>query len=278
MTRARDSIVAVAAQLAASSDSPDLDAELLVAHVLGASRPALAADPDRRLGPAEARQLEALAARRAAGEPLAYLTGWREFWSLELEVTPDVLVPRPETELLVEWTLQAVAGKAQPSVLDLGTGSGAIALAVARERADAAVTAVDSSAAALQVAHRNAARLGLGRVQFVEGRWFGPARGGRFDVIVSNPPYVAAGDPALAKLTYEPSSALVAGEDGLDALSAICTGAGPHLAAGGSLIVEHGASQGEAVRGLMTRVGLAGIETRRDLAGLERATRGNCAR
>jgi release factor glutamine methyltransferase len=227
------------------------------------------------LAPAEAARLEALAARRAAGEPLAYLTGRREFWSLELEVTRDVLVPRPETELLVEWCLEAIAARRRPAVLDLGTGSGAIALAIARERPDAQVTAVDSSTAALALAARNAARHGLANLHFLTGNWFGPVDGLEFDAIVSNPPYVAPGDPALAALSHEPRAALVAGDDGLADLAVICAGAVARLAGDGCLIVEHGALQGAAVRELMAQSGLAGAATRRDLAGRERATRGN---
>jgi len=246
--------------------------------VLGATRAALAADPDRGLAPGELDALEALARRRLAGEPVAYLTGRREFWSLELEVTPDVLVPRPETELVVDLALAAIAGVKRPAVLDLGTGSGAIALAIASARRDAAVTATDASAAALALARRNAGRLGLTNVRFVEGSWYEPLAGGRFDAIVSNPPYVAAGDPALAALAAEPRLALVAGADGLDALAVVAGGAPSHLARGGRLVVEHGTAQGAAVRELLRAAGLADVGTHRDLAGHERATEGARAR
>ena len=278
MTRARDAVTALRERFAASSESPALDAAILVALALGVPRAALDSDPDRALAPEQAARLEALALRRCGGEPLAYLTGRREFWSLELEVTPAVLVPRPETELLVEWALAALAGRDRPAVLDLGTGSGAIALALALERPDAEVTAIDASPGALEVAQRNAARHGLGNIRFLAGDWFGPVGEARFDAIVSNPPYVAAADPALAALAHEPRAALVAGDDGLAALAAICAGAPPRLAHAGCLIVEHGASQGASVRALMARSGLEGAATRRDLAGRERATRGNSAR
>jgi release factor glutamine methyltransferase len=278
MTRAYEAEAALRGQLAAESPSSALDAALLLAHVLGLSRAALAARPELELTAAQAARLGQLAVRRAAGEPLAYLTGRREFWSLELDVTPDVLVPRPETEMLVEWALEALAGKPGPAVLDVGTGSGAIALAIAHERPDARVTGVDISEPALAVARGNAGRLGVANLQFVAGNWYEPVLATRFDVIVSNPPYLAAGDPALDALAHEPRIALVAGDDGLRALEVICAGAGSRLAFGGCLLVEHGMAQGEQIRELMAESGLAGIETRSDLAGHERATRGNSGR
>ena len=274
MTRVAGVLAALRERLGAASPSAFLDAEILVAHVAGTGRAALAADPDRPLGPEELLALESLARRRLAGEPVAYLTGRREFWSLDLEVTPKVLVPRPETELVVERVLAALGDGGRPAVLDLGTGSGAIALSVAHERPDAAVTATDVSAAALAVAKRNAARLGLRNLRFLEGSWFEPLAGGRFDVIASNPPYVAAGDPALAALAHEPRAALVAGTDGLAAIEAIVSAAPDHLESGGRLIVEHGAAQGAAMRALFSAAGLAAVATRPDLAGHERVTEG----
>lgn len=275
MTRAHEAEAALRSRLDADSSSAALDAALLLAHVLGLSRAALAARPELELTAAQAARLGRLAARRAAGEPVAYLTGRREFWSLELDVTPDVLVPRPETELLVEWALDALAGRTDPAVLDLGTGSGAIALAIAHERPDARITAVDVSEPALAVARGNAGRLALANLRFVAGNWFEPVATERFDVVVSNPPYVAAGDPALAALAHEPRIALVGGDDGLRALAAICAGARSRLNPGGCLLVEHGATQGARIRAWMAQSDLAGIESRRDLAGHERATRGN---
>ena len=274
MTRVGGVLAALRERLRAASPTPALDAEVLVAHVLGTRRAALAADPARPLAPEETLALESLARRRLAGEPVAYLTGRREFWSLDLEVTPDVLVPRPETELVVERALAAIEGRERPSVLDLGTGSGAIAAAIAHERPDADVTATDSSAAALAVAARNAARLALPNLRLLEGSWFGPVASSRFDVIASNPPYVAAGDPALAALAHEPAGALVAGAEGLEALAAIAAGACEHLVPGGTLVLEHGAAQGAAVRALLEAAGLVGAGTRRDLAGHERVTEG----
>ena len=278
MTRVAGVLAALRERLAPASPSAALDAELLVAHVAGIRRAALAADPDRPLAPGELLALESLARRRLAGEPVAYLTGRREFWSLELEVTPDVLVPRPETELVVERALAALGDGGRPAVLDLGTGSGAIALAIAHERPNAAVTATDVSAAALAVAKRNAVRLGLRNLRFLEGPWFDPLAGGGFDVIASNPPYVAAGDPALAALAHEPRNALVAGSDGLAAIGAIASAAPARLVRGGWLIVEHGANQGAAVRALFSAAGLAAVATWPDLAGHERVTQGTRSR
>jgi release factor glutamine methyltransferase len=274
MRRAADVVAALRERLACASASAALDAELLVAHVLGVGRAALAADTGRAPAPEELLAIEALARRRLAGEPLAYLTGRREFWSLDLEVSPDVLVPRPETELVVERALAALATLRNPTVLDLGTGSGAIAIAIAHERPDAAVTATDLSAAALGVARRNAERHGARNLRFLEGSWYEPIGSERFDVVVANPPYVAAGDPALEALAHEPRLALAAGADGLAAIVPIAAGAPARLASGGRLVLEHGAFQGAAVRALLEAAGFTKVETRRDLAGRERATQG----
>jgi release factor glutamine methyltransferase len=274
MTRAADTLAALRERLDLASGTATLDAEILLASVLGLSRAALAADPDRRLKPEELLTLESLARRRLAGEPVAYLTGRREFWSIELEVTADVLVPRPETELLVERTLASIANARHPAVVDLGTGSGAIAIAVASARRDATVTATDASAPALSVARRNALRLRLPNLRFFEGTWYAPLAGARFDAIVSNPPYVASDDAALGTLAHEPRLALVAGADGLEALAAVAADAPAHLVPGGALLVEHGAGQGAAVRRLFADAGLEGVETFADLAGLDRVTEG----
>lgn len=277
MTRTGAALAALARRLAAVSASPALDAALLLAHVTGASRAALAAEPERALSPQQAAELEALARRRLRGEPVAYLTGRKEFWSMDLGVTPAVLVPRPETELVVELALAALAGIARPAVLDLGTGSGAIALAIARERPDAAVTAVDQSAAALAIATGNAARLGIANVRFLRGSWFGPSAGERFDLVAANPPYLADNDPALAGLSCEPRAALVAGPTGLEAIMQVCAGAPAALVPGGVLVLEHGAAQDAAVRELMSAAGFVDVATHRDLAGLPRATQGRTA-
>jgi len=250
-----------------------LDAELLLAHVLNETRSSVIARDERELTPEEQGDFEHLLERRVAGEPLAYLTGTKEFWSLELEVTKDVLVPRPETELLVEWALELLPPHRDAlHVLDVGTGSGAIALAIARERPRALVTGSDVSPAALGVAQRNARRLNVGNASFRHAAFLSAF--GQFNLIVSNPPYVAEGDPHLADLRFEPAIALTSGRDGLDALRVIVPEAHGHLRAPGWLLVEHGAGQGAAVRDLFAAAGFAAIETRRDLAGHERATGG----
>jgi len=262
--------------LAAASDSPRLDAELLLAHVLGVDRARLAATDDRPLAPAEVAAYDALLARRTAGEPVAYLLGRRDFWTLTLEVGPAVLVPRPETELVVEIALAALAGRPAPAVLDLGTGSGAIGLAIAAERADASVDLVDASPAALAVAERNRARLGLGNVRVLAGDWFAAVPGRRYHLVTANPPYLASDDPHLAagELRHEPSAALIAGPSGLESLAAIAAAAPAHLLPGGRLVVEHGTAQGAAVRALLAAAGLRDVASHADLAGHERATAG----
>ncbi len=252
---------------------PRLDAELLLAAALGVPRSRLRAAPESQPDAAAAARFAGLLARRAAGEPIAYLLGRREFWSLELEVDPAVLVPRPETELLVSETLQRLPAGGAARLLDLGTGSGAIALALKHERPDAMVTAVERSPAALAVARRNAARLALA-VELLEGDWFGPLAGRRFDAIVANPPYVASADPHLAALGHEPRAALVAGADGLDDLHRIIAAAPAHLVPGGWLLVEHGADQGPAVRSSLVAAGFAEVGTATDGAGRARVGMG----
>lgn len=251
-----------------------LEAELLVAHALGRSRAWLYAWPERVLDAPELERCERLVAARERGEPVAYLTGHREFWSLDLEVTPDVLIPRPETELLVERALAAIPREANAQVADLGTGSGAIALAIAHERPRARVLATDASAAALAVARANATKLELGNVEFALGDWCTALGDRSFDVIVSNPPYIAEDDPhlALGDLRFEPRPALASGRRGLDAIARIVECAGSHLASRGYLMFEHGLDQGAPVRELMARHGFIDVETARDLAGHERVT------
>ncbi len=262
-------------RLAPISESPRLDAEVLLAHLLRIGRGALRARADQPLGEGPSQAYATLLARRAAGEPVAYLTGEREFWSLPLAVTPAVLVPRPDTETLVERALELLPANAPAGVLDLGTGSGAIALAIAHERPLAAVTAVDLSADALAVAAGNARTLGIGNVTWLQGSWYAPVAGRRFDLIVSNPPYVASGDPALARLAAEPRLALTPGPTGLEAFEHIVESAARHLTARGWLVLEHGADQGPAVAALLERSGLREITTRVDAAGHPRVTSGS---
>jgi len=260
-------------RLSGASASPALDAEVLLAHVLAMDRGRLRARDAQPCPPAALARFRELVARRALGEPVAYLTGSKGFRDLELEVGPGVLIPRPETELLVELALRLCAGLDAPAVLDVGTGSGAIALALARECPGATVVAVDVSPEALVVARRNAKRAGIANVAFVRGRWL-DAIAGRFDVIVSNPPYVAAGDPHLSALAHEPVIALVPGPSGLEAIEALLARAPGQLARGGWLLVEHGSAQGGAVRRMFRQARLEEVGTFRDLAGLERVTAG----
>lgn len=257
------------------SPSPRLDAELLLAHALGQSRSYLRTWPEREPDAAQCAAFAALLERRRAGEPVAYLLGRQGFWSLDLEVAPHTLIPRPDTELLVETAL--TLGPGGPArVLDLGTGTGAIALAVACERPAWQVLGVDRVSEAVQLAERNRARLGLGNARFVESVWFSTLGGERFALIVGNPPYIAADDRHLSEgdVRFEPASALVAGEDGLDDIRRIVAEAPEHLEAGGWLLLEHGYDQAEAVRALFAARGFAAVESRRDLGGHQRITLG----
>lgn len=245
------------------------EARLLLARATGFSEASVLAHLERALpAEAEARFLE-FAARRARGEPIAYILGEKEFYGLPLAVNPAVLIPRPETELLVELAL----ARRPASVLDLGTGCGAIALAIKRHLPGARVVAVEASAAALAVAQRNAVKLGL-EIDFRHGRWFDPVAGERFELIVSNPPYVANGDPHLAALRFEPQGALVAGPEGLDSIKEIVKAVGSFLLPGGGLLLEHGFGQEAAVRALLAAAGLESVATWPDLAGIARVSGG----
>jgi release factor glutamine methyltransferase len=250
---------------------PRLDAQLLLSHRLARPRTWLLAHGEAALSDADAAWLDAAVAQRLDDVPLAYLTGESDFRGLPLRVGPGVLVPRPETEGLVEWALECLQGLPVPRVADLGTGSGAIALAIAAARPDAQIVAVERSAEALAVARGNGARLGL-TLDWRAGDWWRPLAGERFDLVVSNPPYVAARDPHLPALRHEPAAALVAGNDGLDDLRQIVGGALDHLQPGAWLLLEHGHDQGEILRSLLHRHGLQQAVTRRDLAGLDRCT------
>lgn len=263
-------------QLAMTQDSPRLDAELLLAHALGQSRSYLRTWPERLLTDQQVVILAALLARRVAGEPVAHILQRREFWSLELEVNASTLIPRPETELLVELALARIPVDADLSIVDLGTGSGAIALALAHERPRCSVLATDRSLAALVVAKRNAQRLKLSRVVFQAAYWYAGLGTQRFDIIVSNPPYIRTDDPHLVQgdVRFDPSSALVAGADGLDDLRIIIGGAHQHLQPGGWLLVEHGYDQGGAVQQLFETAGFIDISCVNDLAGQPRVTLG----
>jgi release factor glutamine methyltransferase len=263
------------------SDSPRLDAELLLGKTLRLSRSGLIAHGNEPVAGDCQKAYAGLIGQRQQGVPIAYLTGIQEFWSLSLHVTPAVLVPRPETELIVELALQLLpeqparssAGPAG-SILDLGTGSGAVALAIASERPRARITGVDVSSSALEVAIQNARDLGLSNIDWRLGSWFDPVPGERFDLIVANPPYVAAADPALEKLRAEPALALSAGPTGLEALSAIAGAAAPHLRDQGWLILEHGSNQAPDVAQLLRRHGFTQVRSHFDLSGKPRVTLG----
>jgi len=261
-------------RLAPHSASPRLDAELLLGTVLGVARSALTVRSAESLAADSLRDFEELLARRMRGTPVAYLTGTREFWSLPLKVTPAVLVPRPETETLVEQALEHTPPSGHCRVLDLGTGSGAIALAIAAERPLARVIGVDVSAAALDVARENGRALALDNVEWRQGSWFDAVPGERFDLIVSNPPYIADGDPALQSLAAEPSIALVGGRTGLEALAAIVARAALHLAPRAALLLEHGFGQHGEVARLLEHRGFTGIRSHLDGSGRLRVTQG----
>lgn len=248
-----------------------LDAELLLASATALSRAGVLAHGERRLTGEALARWRATSARRLAGEPLAYIEGHKHFWSLDLAVTPDVLVPRPETELLVERCLAALPASAG-RVADLGTGSGAIALSLALERPQWMLVATDASAAALGVARDNAGRLGLANVAFRLGRWCQALAADRFDAILSNPPYVAPDDPALLALRHEPRSALAAEAEGYADLLQIIDCAPDHLQPGGLLLLEHGATQARRVQAALVARGYARVVCHSDLAGLDRVT------
>jgi release factor glutamine methyltransferase len=263
-------VTTVGAVLAASG-LPALDARALLAHRLGVPRERLIAHPEAAVAADDARAFSALAERRRAGEPLAYLLGEKEFYGRSFHVTPDVLIPRPETERLVDLALERMRTFARPRVLDLGTGSGCVAVTLALECPAARVTATDVSPPALAAARGNAVRLGAD-VAFAPGDWYAalPADA-TFDLIVSNPPYIAPDDAHLAGLRFEPLGALSDGRDGLACLEAIVTGARERLAAGGWLLVEHGFDQAEGVQQLFARVGFEPVLCT-DFAGLPRVT------
>jgi release factor glutamine methyltransferase len=259
-----------------ATDSAQLDAEVLLAACLDKPRSHLYAWPEQCVEPEQQMQFLAWLQRRAAGEPVAHLTGRREFWSLELTVTADTLIPRPETETLVALALEMIPNNKTVHIADLGTGTGAIALAIASERPHAEIIATDSSARALDIAIQNAQRLDIRNVQFIEGSWCNPLPARLFDFILSNPPYIADSDPHLeaGDVRHEPRSALVAGPQGLDDLQQLVLYAKDHLAGNGWLIVEHGYDQGSHVRQLFSESGYRDITGHADDAGISRVTMG----
>ena len=254
------------------SESARLDAELLLARSIDMPRSYLFAHPEDTLDDAALARLERILQRRVDGEPMAYITGVKEFWSLELHVSPATLVPRPETELLVDIALREIPRKAEWAVLDLGTGSGAIALAIANERQLCRLTAIDVSADALSVARQNARQLNISNVEFLEGDWTAPVAEQRFRLIASNPPYVAAGDDALASLRAEPAMALASGEDGLDSISILARDCPSIIEDDGLLVLEHGATQRDQVAEVLLSYGWERIQCYDDHSGFPRVT------
>ena len=263
-------------ELSKTSPTPRLDAEILLAHVLNVPRSHLYARPEQRLDGDKLRHFTLLTIARQKGRPVAYLTGRRDFWAMSLKVTSATLIPRPETELLVEEALRCIPVESRWYLADLGTGSGAIALALAIERPHCIITATDISEAALDVARDNAHTLGIRNVEFLQGEWFAPVSGRRFAAIVSNPPYVPDEDPHLLSgdVRFESRRALTGGPDGLAPIRKIALRASVHLEAGGVLLLEHGYDQGERVRTLLSSAGFTDIRSIRDLADHERVTLG----
>jgi len=257
------------------SDSPRLDCELLLCFVLGVSASYSKTWPERQVGDDHHAQFDGLLQRRIEGEPVAYLIGFQGFWSLDLEVSPATLIPRPETELLVEVALDLPLPE-QAAVLDLGTGTGAIALALATERRHWQICAVDLEQQAVELAERNRQRYQLDNVRLFASNWFAAIPAQRFDLIVSNPPYIEANDPHLSQgdVRFEPASALVSGDDGLDDLRLVCAQSVDYLADGGWLLLEHGFDQGGAVRELLEQAGFTSVTTHSDLNHLDRLTQG----
>jgi len=272
----QDALDSAGELLAACNDAPALESSVLLAHVLGITRAQLRTRPEQALRTDQQQAFFDLIARRKTGEPVAYLVGHREFWSLDLIVNEHTLIPRPETELLVELALTRIPLDTEFHILDLGTGSGAIALAIASERPRCRVTASDLSPQALAVARANAERLNIANVSFREGSWLGPFGTERFDIIVANPPYVAEHDPHLDEgdLPAEPRSALVAGPTGLEMIGAIVDGAKRHMREEAWLLMEHGYNQADMVAKLLHDAAYRQVQTWRDTAGIERVSGG----
>jgi release factor glutamine methyltransferase len=264
------------AQALAGAQLDLIDARALLRHTCGVDNAYLVAHASEKLSAAQSTAYGALVGRRAAGEPIAYIVGTREFFSLEFTVTPAVLIPRPETELLVEIALERIGAGSAYSVLDLGTGSGCIAIAIAKHRPRARVVAVDRGAAALAVARENSVRHGISNLELLQSDWFAALAARRFDLIVANPPYIADRDPHLLRgdLRAEPVDALVAGADGLECIRAILSAAPRHLNLGGSLAFEHGYDQAARCRELLGAAGFHDVFSREDLAGVERISGG----
>lgn len=264
------------AQLSSISESARLDAEVLLCHCLGKQRSFLRAWPDRQLASVQVDQFCRLLEQRRQGRPIAYLTGEREFWSRTFNVTPDVLIPRPDSELLVELSLSLLTDQQPAKIIDLGTGSGILAITLAAERPLAEVVATDISAAALSVARQNAERLTAGNIRFIHSNWFEKVTDTGFDLVVSNPPYIADDDPHLQQgdVRFEPQSALVSGEAGLKDIRLLAEQARAHLKPHGHLLIEHGYRQDQAAQSILKQLNYRQVATHRDLSGNPRVTSG----
>lgn len=269
-------LLSASTQLTGLTESPRLDAEVLLAHLLEKNRTWLATWPDKTLSNTEITDFEQLLQRRIAGEPVAHITGLREFWSLPLHITKDTLIPRPDTELMIETILSAYPVNSDIELVDMGTGSGAIALALASERPNWKITATDKSSAALNIAKYNAEQLNLKNIEFLFGSWFEPLAGKVFDIIASNPPYIPEQDPHLSQgdVRFEPRSALASGDDGLDDIRALCKQAKHHLKHKGMLIMEHGFNQKTEMQEIFTVSGYKNISQHHDLSLNPRLTSG----
>lgn len=276
MTTIAQALSLAASILTGKVNNPPFEAELLLARAMQVTRSYLYAYPEHTLSWQQRELLQEMLKRRSQGEPMAYILEHKEFWSLQLQVTPDTLIPRPETELLVELVLQIMPRETGLRVADLGTGSGAIALALAKERPLWQITATDQSLAALKIAQHNARRLGITNVEFFQGSWCSALTARHYSAIVSNPPYIARADPHLCQgdLRFEPQSALIGGEDGLDAIRVIAAQALRYLVPGGYLFLEHGFDQAALVRKLLLGMGYQQVKSYQDLSRQERATMG----
>ncbi len=270
----------LSASLALTANEARFEVQMLLQQTLGVARSHLLAHPEQILNATQQTAYDAMLQRRLQGEPIAYILGEREFFGLSFKVTPATLIPRPETELLVELALQRVPARGHFRVLDLGTGSGAIAISIAKSRPEAEVVAVDASTAALRVARENAQRLGIANLGFLQSEWFSALGGQRYDLIVSNPPYVAAGDVHLTRgdVRFEPISALASGTEGLDDIRRIVVEAGDFLEPGAWLLLEHGYDQAAQVCDLLRQNGFRGVFSAKDIAGIDRVSGGVASR
>ncbi len=274
MTDIQSTLAKASAKLAETSDSALLDAEILLCHVLDKTRSHLRAWPEKKLSTSHSQQFLKLSKQRQQGVPIAYLTGHKEFWSLDFKVDPAVLIPRPDTELLIELSLELLVSKASPQIIDLGTGSGIIAIALATERPDIKAIAADFSEQALNIARQNSAMHQVKNIQFIHSNWFANVPPHKFDLVISNPPYIDGNDPHLSQgdVRFEPDSALIAKDQGLKDIKIITGNARQYLKQHGTLLIEHGCDQQSAVQAIFDSYQYTSIKTHTDLSGNPRVT------